>query len=135
MAPFAAGAVTGLGLGGLLILSSAAYNHYPGYWGNHGVYSYQYNTTLNGTQYDVTCYCMQYNPCTCEKVETQEYFTNLPQSVSRTSVRDNVTYVYVNGTAENSTSTTKSGAISTTHRNLGSVSLLAVSLVTISLFI
>ncbi|KAF5096971.1 hypothetical protein DV451_004028 [Geotrichum candidum] len=136
--PIAAGAVTGLGLASLLILASSANSHYPGHWGNNGVYSYHYNTTLNDTNYDVTCYCMRYNPCTCEKVEEKSYFDELPQNISRTSVKDNVTYVYINGTAENTTTsgtssdTTTSGAVSSVYNNMGSGTLLVLSIATLS---
>ncbi|CDO53757.1 hypothetical protein DV113_003978 [Geotrichum candidum] len=136
--PIAAGAVTGLGLASLLILASSANSHYPGNWGNNGVYSYHYNTTLNDTNYDVTCYCMRYNPCTCEKVEDKSYFDELPQNISRTSVKDNVTYVYINGTGENTTTsgtssdTTTSGAVSSVYNNMGSGTLLVLSIATLS---
>ena len=136
--PIAAGAATGLGLASLLILASSANSHYPGHWGNNGVYSYHYNTTLNDTNYDVTCYCMRYNPCTCEKVEEKSYFDELPQNISRTSVKDNVTYVYINGTAENTTTsgtssdTTTSGAVSSVYNNMGSGTLLVLSIATLS---
>ena len=140
--PIAAGAVTGLGLASLLILASSANSHYPGNWGNNGVYSYHYNTTLNDTNYDVTCYCIRYNPCTCEKVEDKSYFDELPQNISRTSVKDNVTYVYINGTGENTTTsgtssgtssgTTTSGAVSSVYNNMGSGTLLVLSIATLS---
>ncbi|KAF5101523.1 hypothetical protein D0Z00_000798 [Geotrichum galactomycetum] len=143
--PVLAGAATGLGLASLLILASSANTHYPGHWGT-GVYSYHYNTTLNDTNYDVTCYCIQYNPCTCEKVEDKSYFDNLPQNISKTSVRDNVTYVYINGTADNTTSTAtssaassatsaSSGAVSSLYNNMGSGFLLALSIATLSFLI
>jgi hypothetical protein len=140
--PIVAGAATGLGLASLLILASSANTHYPGNWGNNGVYSYHYNTTLNDTNYDVTCYCIQYNPCTCEKVDNKTYFDNLPQNISKTSVRDNVTYVYINGTSDNTTSTAtssttsaSSGAVSSLYNNMGSGSLLALSIATLSFLI
>lgn len=131
---FVAGAATVLGLTAILVLASALTSHYPGYWGNNGVYTYSYNTTLNGTDYDVNCYCIRYNPCSCEKVENITYFDTLPSNVSRFDVTSNVTYVYINGTLDNSTSTTSGDSSSTVsgsnggHEKAGSSALVALSI-------
>ncbi|VVT53831.1 uncharacterized protein SAPINGB_P003772 [Magnusiomyces paraingens] len=111
--PFAAGAVTGLGLGAVFLLAGAASSAYPGYWGHYGTYEYSYNTTINGTDYVVRCFCMQYNPCSCEKTENQTYFDNLPTNISKTTIDSNGThFVVINGTLTNQTQATATSSSS-----------------------
>lgn len=131
--PFLAGIATQLGLQAVLITSKAVAAKFPGFWGAFGVFVYAYIflptigvptipglpgtvalgvtgdlEPVNISTYNVTCYCMQYNPCSCEKVQDVAYFQALPSNVSVKTTEGNVMYVYINGTLENSTHTCNS---------------------------
>lgn len=125
-APFIAGAATGLGLGAIFLLSASAAGHYPGYWGNHGVYDYSYNfTEQNGTNFNVHCYCMRYNPCSCDKIESENEIKSLPPDVSKVTSISNDTYtVGINGTLANNTSPAPTVAAKSSSNAVGSPKIL-----------
>jgi len=121
--PFIAGAATALGLSAVLIGASSVGHVYPGYWGNNGVYEYSYNTTLNGTNYDVNCFCIKQEPCSCDKVEDASYFDELPKSISTTSTNGNITHVNINGTLPPSASANSAPGTLVSVRNLAWLSI------------
>lgn len=100
-----------------------------GNWVLHNVYRYKYSLELtypNATQksFDVSCLCIEYNPCSCENVypkgngtfttdqtgPVDEYFNELPISRYFITNEDNRTVYYINGTLDNSTETTYKNA-------------------------
>lgn len=107
--PFAAGAMTGLGIGSVLLLSSTVSQTYPGHWGDQGVYDYYYSSGIGTKVYDVHCYCMRFNPCSCEKQTNASYFENLDPFtyITRNGSKNHVAY-YINGTLANGTESSAS---------------------------
>jgi hypothetical protein len=101
--PYYAGMQTPTGLNGSLYLISMVVPHFSGYWGygDSQVWAYDYSVLANGSvSYDSHCYCIQFFPCSCDRVDNTQYFTSLPsnryQSVFQNTTNQIV--IYINGT-------------------------------------
>lgn len=89
---------------------AAAYRHLNGSeatggsWGpdNATVFDYAYNKTLNGTNYNIHCYCIEDWPCGCGPVNSTDYFDSLPfwKYHEDEDEKRNVTTMYINGTLD-----------------------------------
>lgn len=83
----------------LLIPLSHVAGHFPGHWGQlDQVWHYQYTSSLNDTKFYVSCFCIRFQQCSCDKQYNKVYFNNLPAKVAIQEKFDNYTKVYVNGT-------------------------------------
>lgn len=75
-----------------------------GNWGpaNATVFDYAYNKTLNGTNYNVHCYCVEDWPCGCGPVNSTDYFDSIPfwKFHEDEDKKRNVTTMYINGTLD-----------------------------------
>jgi hypothetical protein len=93
------GTITPLGLTATLIATQGLLYH--GYWGpENQVYDYQYLTTLNGTAYDIDCYCIQREPCSCDEIQTQAELDSIPANHIQMQNVSNGTNVQINGTLD-----------------------------------
>uniref|UniRef100_A0A060SZL8 ARAD1C09152p n=1 Tax=Blastobotrys adeninivorans TaxID=409370 RepID=A0A060SZL8_BLAAD len=74
---------------------------FPGYWGyDDSLYAYGYEAALNSTVYNVTCFCMRRQPCSCDRVYSRSYFANLPGKLAVVEKFQNYTSVSINGTLD-----------------------------------
>lgn len=85
---------------GYAMYHNAANGHLNGTWypPNATVYDYRYNTTLDGSDYHVHCYCVEEWPCGCGTANSTSFFDELPPGTCDMRKEDNFTTVYINGT-------------------------------------